>query len=254
MSSRPETNILIHASGLRLAYGPKTILRQVALTVRRGERWFIVGPNGHGKTTLMRAILGLTPAAEGELHRHPEMMSPAQVGFVPQRCDLNPSLPTTVREFVTLGLVGLKADHADRRRRLAEALEAVGLGDKINAGYWSLSGGQRQRCLLARALIRRPRVLMLDEPTNGLDPTAELNLMRTIVKLSEEHGLTMLFVTHAIGLAPRFGTHAALVYNGRVHAGPVSGIFQPELLKEVYGVALTPWMHAHADSPMGDAR
>ena len=244
-----DPEILIRATGLRLAYGPKTILDDVALTVRRGERWFIVGPNGHGKTTLMRAILGLTRAAGGELFRHSDTMSPAHVGFVPQRCDINPSLPTTVREFVQLGLVGLSVAHHDRRRRLEEALAAVGLADRLHASYWSLSGGQRQRCLLARALIRRPRVLLLDEPTNGLDPTAELNLMQTVVKLNEEYGLTMLFVTHAIGLAPRFGTHAALVYNGRVHAGAVARIFRPEMLEEVYGVALTP--SPHGATPIG---
>src|SRR5687768_9965424 len=99
-----DDTTILRATDLELAYGRRVVLRGVNFEVRRGERWFIVGPNGQGKTTLLRGILGLLPGKG--LFRDPDAMRHEHIGFVPQRCDLNPALPTTVREFVSLGLVG----------------------------------------------------------------------------------------------------------------------------------------------------
>jgi ABC-type Mn2+/Zn2+ transport system ATPase subunit len=230
--------IILKATDLRLGYGARTVLQGVNLAVRAGERWFIIGPNGQGKSTLMRAMLGQLDASGGRLERDPKAMSAGNIGFVPQHGQMSRTLPTTAGEFVCLGLVGLRVDRAERRRRLGEALATVGLEGKERADVAALSGGQRHRCLLARALIRRPGVLLMDEPTSGLDPAGEQALMATLVKLNRERGVTTLLVTHQLGLAARFGTHAALVYDGRAHAGPIAEILQPGKLREVYGVEL----------------
>src|SRR5688500_11785745 len=110
-----QSEIILRAEGLTLGYGQRIVLSSVTFEVQRAERWFIVGPNGQGKTTLLRGILGLLPAPG--LHRHPSAMHHEHIGFVPQRCDLNPALPTTVREFVLLGSIGQKVSRADQSSR-----------------------------------------------------------------------------------------------------------------------------------------
>jgi manganese/iron transport system ATP-binding protein len=236
--------MVLRASNLSLGYGGREILRDAGFEVRSGQRWFVVGPNGEGKTTLMRGILGLITPTTGQLERNPEQMSPEHIGFVPQRSEINPTLPTTVREFVMLGLVGLSVPRHQRHERLAEALNHVNLEHRIDADYWSLSGGQRQRAALARALIRRPNVLLLDEPTNGLDLPSEDALMQTVMKLNHATGMTTLLVTHNIGLAARFGTHVALVQGGQVLAGPIDDVLKPDILKRAYGVAIEVLQHS----------
>lgn len=105
MMTSPQDTIL-KAESLDLGYGRRTILHDIDLEIRRGEFWFCLGPNGEGKTTLMRAILGSIRPQSGRLWLHDALRSRSRIGFVPQRCDLNPALPTTVREFVRLGVVG----------------------------------------------------------------------------------------------------------------------------------------------------
>jgi ABC-type Mn2+/Zn2+ transport system ATPase subunit len=235
------------------------VLRAVNFEVRRGQRWFIVGPNGQGKTTLLRGVLGLIAVRGGSMRRDPQVMGPRRIGFVPQRCDLNATLPTTVREFVGLGLVGQRVGRSEHRQRVVEALMCVGLEDRVDANYWSLSGGQRQRALVARAMVRRPQVLVLDEPASGLDLTSEDALMRALSELNHHAGTTMLFVTHNVELAARYATHIAMVHGGQVTAGPTAQVLRADLLEEVYGVAITVTQEAegvvaaHVGRSMGEA-
>jgi ABC-type Mn2+/Zn2+ transport system ATPase subunit len=228
---------LFRARGLALGYRGRDVLSGVDLDVHAGELWFVLGRNGSGKSTLLRALLGLLPPRAGRLERRAEGASLARVGFVPQRCDLNRSLPTTVREFVSLGLVGTRPAAAERAERLSFALERAGLAGLETADYWSLSGGQRQRALVARALVRRPAVLLLDEPTEGLDVGTEESLLETLADLSHRDALTLVFVTHKLAIAARHASHVALVDRGRVTAGPRDGILRPEVLEPAFGVA-----------------
>ena len=230
--------IALQATDLTLAYGHRTVLEHVSVEIRWGEFWFCLGPNGEGKTTLLRAILGDLPPREGQLWRHPELGHRERIGFVPQRCDLNPALSTTVREFVLLGTVGTRIVRREYRGRLEWALTRVGLQARARHNYWSLSGGQRQRALVARALVRQPRLLLLDEPTNGLDlPTADA-LLHLLAELNQRERLTLIFVTHDIAIAARYATHVLLVRDGRAVAGPAPAILTQEYLTRVYGVSV----------------
>jgi ABC-type Mn2+/Zn2+ transport system ATPase subunit len=170
---------------------------------------------------------------------------------VPQRCDLNPTLPTTVREFVSLGLVGLSLTPGERRARLEVALGHVGLATLIDHSYWALSGGQRQRALLARALIREPRILILDEPTVGLDPTSQEAFLQLLVSWNRDQALTILYVTHDVSIAERYATHAALFAGGRVIAGPRATVLTPAHLERIYGAV--PHRHRRDSAAVGDA-
>ncbi len=229
-------DVLIRASGLVLGYGPDPVLRGVDLEIRAGEYWFLVGLNGTGKTTFVRSLFDLVPPAAGTLWIDPERAGRERVGFVPQRCALNPSLPTTVRELVVLGLVGLTLPAAERADRLATALAEVGLGGRERHDYWSLSGGQRQRVLLARALVRRPNVLVLDEPETGLDPAAEERLLDLLARINRERGVTLLYVSHDLENVRRHATHVALFRDGTIHAGPVAEVLTHANLERTYGV------------------
>jgi zinc transport system ATP-binding protein len=221
--SEPLGDCVYRAQGLELGYGAGAVLSQVDLEVREGEFWFFIGPNGSGKTTLLRALLGLLPDR-------------ARLGFVPQRCEVHRTLPTTVREFVSLGFVGSRQGREERAVSLAHALGLVELEGLAETSYWALSGGQRQRTLLARALVRRPRLLILDEPTEGLDVSSETSFVRTLAELHREKGLTLLVVTHKLELAARYATHAGLVTSGGVVSGPRDDVLDPRRLQSTFGV------------------
>lgn len=216
---------LLRADHLRLAYGARDVLRDASLEVRRGEFWFLLGGNGSGKTTFLRSLLGIVAPRAGRLWLNPDMGGREGIGFVPQHCDINPSLPTTVREFVSLGLVGLRVARAERPARVARAIARVGLGPLAGRDYWALSGGQRQRALVARGLAREPLLLILDEPMNHLDPDAEESLLADLVTLNRRDGLALLLVTHDVAMAERHATHVATFAHGNVttravrHAG-----------------------------------
>jgi ABC-type Mn2+/Zn2+ transport system ATPase subunit len=222
-----------------LGYGARTVLQHLHFEVRPGEFWFFLGPNGGGKTTLLKAVLGLLPPQVGQLWLAPAFASRERLGFVPQRCDLNPTLPTTVREFVLLGLVGIKVSRAEQNERLAWALEKMGLSGLAGQNYWSLSGGQRQRALVARALVRRPTLLVLDEPTNNLDLPTEDALLQLLDALNKEEDLTVLFVSHNVSIAARYATHVGLLYAGNLLSGPRPQVLTADNLARIYGVNTT---------------
>jgi len=238
---------MIEAHGITLRYGHYTILKDVNWIVHAGEFWFLIGPNGAGKSTLLAALLGLMNLDDGYLYLHPGLTDRSRIGYVPQRCDMNPTLPVTVQEFVSLGLVGLGTSRSKRIERLTFAFRHAALEGLEELNYWSLSGGQRQRTLLARALVRRPGLLVTDEPTAGLDATSTRTFLECLAALNRE-GVTVLFVTQELVFSQSFGSHAALFSNGRVETGRAVDILRPENLYRIFGRDLHPGMKWH-DEP-----
>ena len=212
---------LIRARGLALGYRSALVLRDVDLEVRSGEIWYLVGANGSGKTTFLRAVLGLLPPRGGVLERDPLRTHGSRIGFVPQTERIGTALPTTVREFVSLGFAASDVPRGERRAQLAWSLARTGLDGLERHDFGSLSGGQQQRTLLARALVRRPSLLVLDEPTEALDASAAEELLTTLEDLHRaDPALTLLVVTHQLELATARATHLALFHEGHVLAGP----------------------------------
>jgi ABC-type cobalamin/Fe3+-siderophores transport system ATPase subunit len=137
-----------------------------------------------------------------------------------------------------LGLVGIRLGAKEETERLEWALHKVDLEGMAGRDYWSLSGGQRQRALLARALVRQPGLLILDEPTNSLDLSTEDLFLRVLADLNRTEHLTLFFVTHDIAIAARYATHLALFHAGSVESGPRKQLLNQAVLERVYGVGV----------------
>jgi zinc transport system ATP-binding protein len=178
-------DVLLAARGLTLARDGRTILDNIDIDIGAGEIVTLIGPNGAGKTTLVRLLLGLMQPDRGEIRRQPEL----RIGYAPQRFDLAPSIPMTVERFLEPGARS-KID------RVGAALAEVGASRVRQTQLTRLSGGELQRVVLARALLRNPQLLVLDEPVRGVDYAGEAELYTLISRLRAERGLGVLLVSH----------------------------------------------------------
>ena len=227
---------IIEAKSLSVGYGRKSVLADVNMTIRRHEYWVFLGPNGTGKSTLVQCIMGMISPLGGTLHKNSGLVNRERIGFVPQRCALNPTLPTTIREFVSLGTIGLCLPKVERINRIVEALDTVELDYPLLTNYWHLSGGERQRALIARALVRKPDLLVLDEPTTELDIRVKRSFLSCVKRLNQEQRLTIIFVTHDLEIAREFATHIALFCDNSIHAGPSSEVLVKNKLDGIFGM------------------
>lgn len=176
---------LLSIRNVSVAYGANTVLHSVSLDLKVGEIVTIVGPNGSGKTSLLRAIIGAVAPASGDINRK----SGLRIGYVPQRLHIDQTLPITVERFMGL---------TDRvtRKTCEAALEAAGVPDLLKRQMSQLSGGQFQRVLLARALLNRPDVLLLDEATQGLDQPGAAAFYKQIEAVRNDTGCAILMISH----------------------------------------------------------
>lgn len=190
---------------LDFAYGRQLVLRDIHLTVERGTTLALVGPNGGGKTTLIRLLLGLLRPAKGMIRLGG--LPPAQavrrgnvVGYLPQNPALPGALPLSVRQVVRLGLTAktgiLRSHSSDDLTFVESLLDRVGVAELADNPLASLSGGQLQRVYIARALAARPMLLLLDEPTTGIDRPGQQQFIEFLQELKVEMGLTVVFVSH----------------------------------------------------------
>ena len=180
---------LIRLDGIAVSFNGQTVLDDVELSVRPGEIVTLIGPNGAGKTTLVRVVLGLLQPERGNVRRTPRL----RIGYMPQKLHVDATLPLSVLRFLRL------VPGVDRKRALA-ALAEVGAEQVIDSPLQSISGGEMQRVLLARALLREPQLLVLDEPVQGVDVAGQAELYRLISRLRERHGCGVLMVSHDLHL------------------------------------------------------
>jgi zinc transport system ATP-binding protein len=208
----------------------RSVLNDVDLRVDLGEVVCVLGPNGAGKSTLVRVLMGLQPLTSGALTLFGEPAGPAalkhRIGYVPQRIGATSGVPATVNEVVLTGRLHLikrwrRAGAADREA-VEHALRVVhleGFGDRL---VDRLSGGQQQRVLIARALAADADLLVLDEPTSGVDVTSQEVLADALAHIVEEHAKSILLVAHELGPLRRIVTRAVVLRDGRVvHDGPL---------------------------------
>jgi manganese/iron transport system ATP-binding protein len=223
-----------------VAYGRTPVLEGVDGVVEAGESVALIGPNGAGKSTLLKAILGLVPVVRGSITvlGGPPAASRRQVAYVPQADTLDAEFPVTAGQVVLMGRypgVGWvrRPGRADRQAA-TDALAEVGLADHARERFGTLSGGQRQRVLLARAIAQRARLLLLDEPFNGIDAASEELLLAALRRLRED-GAAVVVSTHDLALAHLFCDEVCLLNRHQFAFGPVATTLTPELLRATYG-------------------
>ena len=176
---------LIRTHEIGVQYGGNRILRDIDFSIDRGEIVTIVGPNGSGKSTFLRVLIGAQTPSEGRVEQAPAL----RIGYVPQRLSIDYTMPMTVARFLALS-------GNSNRTQTAVLLQRVGITDRANRQMIDLSGGEFQRVLLAQALLREPDILVLDEPTQGLDPPAVAAFYRLIEECRQEFECAVLLVSH----------------------------------------------------------
>jgi manganese/iron transport system ATP-binding protein len=231
-----RTGTALSLAGADLGYRGTAVLRGVDLTVRPGEVLALVGPNGAGKSTLIKAVLGLADVVAGSVEAN------GPTGYVPQLGALDNDFPVSALQVVLMGryrAIGWwrPTGRAERRRAL-DALDRVGLAGRARDRFGLLSGGQRQRVLVARALVASPRLLLLDEPFNGVDALSQAAILALLRELAAA-GTAIVVSTHDLDLARDHADQVTLL-NGRQWAtGTPAGTLTPETLRAAYGGLVT---------------
>ncbi len=230
----------IKASHLSVSFGGYDALEDVTVEVAGGSFLAVVGPNGAGKSTFIRSLLGLVKPTSGrvEIHSHqPGKLPPGTVGYVPQVKTLDRRFPALSIELV---LTGMRRRwpfrvRASERSEAMEALEKVGMAHLAEAALGKLSGGQLQRIYLARSLVRKPRLILLDEPATGMDAPGEQDFYAVLDEWQESSGATIVMVTHDLEVAAHHAGEV-LVLNRRVIGfGPPETALGEHHLSEAYG-------------------
>jgi len=225
---------------LTVSLSGRTILENVSFAMEPGDFAGLIGSNGAGKTTLLRAILGLQPPTSGTIRvgASIETGRPA-VGYVPQKISLDPELPMSARYLVALGLdghrLGLPLPSRRKRALVDEMLDAVDATSVADARVGVLSGGEQQRVLIAHALIRRPSLLLLDEPLANLDIRSEQEVVELVARLAREQRIAVLISAHDIN--PLLPVMDRVVYlaNGHAAVGTTDEVVRTEVLSALYG-------------------
>jgi ABC-type Mn2+/Zn2+ transport system ATPase subunit len=234
---------LIVFDGVTLGYGRKIVVDGITFTIKSGEYFGLVGPNGAGKTTILRAILGtLKPLAGTVTVAGGEGGRPIRFGYVPQRDTIDYSLPYTAEEVVAMGRyrqIGLFHRPGKRdRQAVKRSLEHVDMLDLATRPFKELSGGQKQRVLIARALSSSPDVLVLDEPTNGMDLSSRTSTLKLIKQLQREDRLTVLMVSHLLDDVASEVDRLALVEKDTFQVGGVDEVLSSRNLTALYDIAV----------------
>jgi len=230
----------------------RPILSQVTLTIGHGEFVAVLGPNGAGKSTLMKAILGLVPLAAGSVDvlGRPPHQARAQIGYLPQRQSFDAATRVRGVDLVTLGLDGARwgvpvtltprarQRRRAERRRVEEVIALVGAGAYADRAIGQLSGGEQQRLLIATALVRRPRLLILDEPLDSLDLPNQAAVAGLIRRVASAEDVAVLLVAHDVNPLAAYLDRVIYLAGGRALCGEVDEVITAETLSALYGTTI----------------
>jgi zinc transport system ATP-binding protein len=250
ISMHPSLAVDIH--DLHVSFGGTPVLRGVNMRVPQGQLVALIGPNGSGKTTLLRCLLGLEKPSRGQIKLFGETQLKRvlpRVGYVPQKLSLDRSFILSVREFLALRLRETRnwfwQSHPKTDALIKGSLEEIGAAQLLDRPIAQLSGGQLQRVLIAFALLSKPDLLLLDEPTAGVDSPGEETFYDLIATVQRQHKISVILVSHDLSMVY---SHASRVYalNGVICCeGPPEQVMNADSLKQAYGLHAAPYAHHH---------
>lgn len=228
-------NPLIELTGVHFRYNNKPVLEAIDLHLHPGQLVALVGPSGAGKTTLLKLMLGLLQPDGGMLQRRSQ--PPLRVAYVPQLESVDWNFPVTAEEVVLMGLTQQSGwwpwPRAADRKRARTILDQLGIGELAQRHIRDLSGGQQQRVFLARALVADPELLVLDEPTNGVDLRSAESIFHHLAHLSQ-NGITVVLTTHDLNMAAAHAPWVVCLNRTIIAQGPPEAVFTEAILNEAY--------------------
>ncbi|HZH59725.1 MAG TPA: metal ABC transporter ATP-binding protein [Metabacillus sp.] len=248
---------IVEIKNLNFTYERQRVLEDINLTIKQGSFLGLVGPNGSGKTTLLKCLLGLLKPQQGDIklfgHSIQKFKNWHEIGFVSQKANsFNTGFPASVFEVVSSGLtsrLGLfKFMNKQDRTKVYEAIEAVGLSNFAKRNIGEMSGGQQQRAFIARAIVSNPKLLILDEPTVGVDAQTVQNFYDMLLSLNKDLGITLILVTHDVGTITDKVSHVACI-NKHLHFHGNSKEFESlkdDEMSDFYGHSLHVLSHDHS--------
>ncbi len=250
-----ENQAILEIQHLSFRYNQQKVLDDINISIPRGAFLGLVGPNGSGKSTLLKCLLGLLNPSEGSINLFGEKIEHFKewhkIGYVSQKANsFNSGFPATVFEVVTTGIVSkkglLRRINSHDKQLIQNAIEAVGMDEYIHRNIGELSGGQQQRVFIARALVSEPELLILDEPTVGVDSQTVQNFYQMLGILNKEKNITLLLVTHDIGTITDKVSHVACLNNHlHFHGNTEEFSKQQGNLSEFYGHHVHVLNHDH---------
>ncbi len=226
---------IISIKDLEYEIESQLILSQISFDINQGDYIALVGPNGGGKSTLIKIILGLTTQTAGEIELYTK-----EIGYVPQNVSLfDGNFPLSVYETVSLGLEGGKGWfsflNSSDKRRIDDTLKRASIYELKDKNLSQLSGGQRQRVMIARALVSSPKVLILDEPSTGVDIPSQKRFYEFLKSLNSQNSLTIIFITHDLGVIADDVTHVLALNQKLIFSGTAKEMLSCESVTELYG-------------------
>ena len=236
---------ILKVENLSVEFDGNKIIQDLSFEVDQGGIVAVIGPNGAGKTVLFRALLGLIPYS-GKINWRTGQAG-AKIGYVPQRFIVERDLPLTVKEFLSYLPSNFRRKTWEGENKIAKALELVGLhAHLLNVPLGVLSGGELQKVLIAFALLGNPEILLFDEPTTGIDIGGEETIYNLLRKLKNEHGLTIIFISHDIHVVYQYAGNVLCLNKKKICFGPPHEALSAEELRKLYGAEVGIYPHTHA--------
>ncbi|MGN6384680.1 MAG: metal ABC transporter ATP-binding protein [Verrucomicrobiota bacterium] len=249
---KANEQIVLRVREVKVSFGSNTILDGVNLEIPRGEVVALIGPNGSGKTTLLRSILGLQPIDSGSIeifgHRELRKVLP-RVGYVPQKLSLDRGFILSVREFLSLRARQTSQWFWKSTRaidqKVCQGFSEIGIESLLDKPVAQLSGGQLQRVLIAFSLLGEPELLLLDEPTAGVDTPGEQSFYELISQVQQKHKLTVILVSHDLSMVYRYASWVYALNRVICCEGTPQQVMNADSLRQAYGIHVSPYGHHH---------
>lgn len=245
---------IIELKNVSFSYGSIPVLQNISFNIHTGDYLGIVGPNGGGKTTLLKLILGLLNPTQGEIKlfgkRIEEFENWPKIGYVPQKLlNFDQNFPATVEEIVTMGLYGKKGLfrrlNKEDRKQIDQAIDYAEISEYKMRLIGELSSGQQQRVFIARAMAARPAIIFLDEPTVGVDIKAQEKFYNLLQKMNQSLNITLVFISHDIDVVARETTEVACINQILIYHGSPKEFIKTETLEKLYGKDVKFILHKH---------